>query len=284
MNMPTQIDDIDLSGQIAVVTGGGRGLGRAMAQRLAAAGASVAVVARSQEQLDETVSLITQASGRALAIPADVSDWESVEKMARQVEAELGSVDILVNNAGLMCTPGPIWEADPQEWQRVMDINLNGAFFCTRAILPGMIQRRRGRIINVASGAALGPITYGHVYCISKAALARFTECLSADAQAHGIAAFTIDPGSVRTAMAEYLIESEAGRTYLPWFREYMLESGGLPADLSANLVTLLASGKADGLSGRFIRVSDDADHMLSQAEAIQKDDLYTLRLRGLEA
>jgi NAD(P)-dependent dehydrogenase (short-subunit alcohol dehydrogenase family) len=282
--MPTVIDDIDLSGQIAIVTGGGRGLGRHMAETLAAVGAAVAVVARSQEQLDETVSLITQAGGQALAIVADVSDWASVEKMARQVEAQLGSVDILVNNAAIMTTPGPIWEADPQEWQRVMDINLTGAFFCSRAVLPGMIQRRRGRIINVASGAALGPITYGHAYCVSKAALARLTEMITADSQAHGIVAFTIDPGDVITAMSTYLMESEAGRTYLPWFRDYMLESGGDSADLSANLVTLLASGEADGLSGRFIRVSDKVDDLIAQTEVIQKNDLYTLRLRGLEA
>jgi NAD(P)-dependent dehydrogenase (short-subunit alcohol dehydrogenase family) len=165
-----------------------------------------------------------------------------------------------------------------------MDINLNGAFFCSRAVLPGMVQRHRGRIINVASGAALGPLTYGHAYCVSKAALARLTEMITADTQAHGITAFTIDPGDVRTAMANYLIESEAGRTYLPWFREYMLETGGDSPDLSANLVTLLASGKADSLSGRFVRVRDDLDRMLSQAELIQKGDLYTLRLRGLEA
>jgi NAD(P)-dependent dehydrogenase (short-subunit alcohol dehydrogenase family) len=284
MNMPIEITDIDLSGQVAIVTGGGRGLGRNMAQTLAAAGASVAVVARSPEQLDETVSLITQSGGRAIAIPADVSDWDAVEKMARQVEKDLGAVDLLVNNAAIMTTPGPIWEADPQEWDRVMDINLNGAFLCARAVLPGMVQRRQGRIINVSSGAGLGPIKYGHSYCVSKAALARFTECLAADTNEHGISSFVIEPGTVRTAMAEYLVESEAGRTYLPWFREFVLDGGDVSADLSANLVALLASGKADNLSGRFIQLTDNLDDMILRADTIQKDDLYTLRLRGLEA
>ena len=282
--MPIQTDDIDLSGQVAVVTGGGRGLGREMARRLAAAGAAVAVVARSPEQLAETVSLITQAGGKALAVSANVNDWEAVDRMVRQVQDQLGAVDILVNNAGVIGPPGPIWETDPRDWQRVIGINLDGAFFCARAVLPHMVQRKRGRIINVASGAALGPITYGHSYCVSKAALARLTEMISADAGEHGIIAFTIDPGDVLTAMTEYLMESEAGREYIPWFRDYMLESGGMSAGLSANLVALLASGKADGLSGRFVRVSDDVDHLVEQAEVIQKNDLYTLRLRGLQA
>jgi NAD(P)-dependent dehydrogenase (short-subunit alcohol dehydrogenase family) len=244
----------------------------------------VAVVARSAEQLEETVSLITEAGGRALAIVADVSDWQAVEKMARQVEAVLGPVDILVNNAGVVGPPGPIWEVDPREWQRVMGINLDGAFLCARSVLPGMVQRRRGRIINVASGAALGPLANGHAYCVSKAALARFTEIITADSQAHGITAFVIDPGTVRTAMSEYLMESEAGRTYLPWFREFVLGGGDVPADWSANLVLLLASGKADDLSGRFIGVRDNLEDMVLHADTIQKDDLYTLRLRTLGA
>jgi NAD(P)-dependent dehydrogenase (short-subunit alcohol dehydrogenase family) len=279
------MENINLTGQVALVTGGGRGLGRGMAQSLAAAGAAVALVGRAQAHLNETADLIRQAGGRAFAVSADVSDRTAVENMVPLVENELGPVDILVNNAGVMSTPGPIWEADPENWHSVMDINVYGAFLCTRYILPGMVKRRSGRIINVASGAALGMVAYGHAYCISKAALARLTEAIVTDAAQHGISAFVIDPGTVRTDMANYLLESEEGQTYLPWFRVNVLEEKmDVPAELSANLVTRLASGEADVLNGRFISVGDDLDHLIAQAESIQQNDLLTLRLGTLPA
>jgi NAD(P)-dependent dehydrogenase (short-subunit alcohol dehydrogenase family) len=158
--MAFDIPKVDLTGQIAIVTGGGRGLGRVMAQELAAAGAAVAVVGRSQLHLDETVSELEKAGARALAVAADVTDRLAVERMVQQVEQQLGALDVLVNNAGISGTIGPVWKADPDAWWQVMEINVRGAFLCARAVLPGMIARKRGRIINVASGAAVRPIAY----------------------------------------------------------------------------------------------------------------------------
>src|SRR6185295_5297302 len=97
-----------------------------------------------------------------------------------------------VNNAGVVCTPSPIWETDPDEWRRVIDVNLHGAFLCARAVLPEMIQRKQGRIINVSSGAGAYPVTYGHSYSVAKTALARFSECLAIDTKDYGISVFTI--------------------------------------------------------------------------------------------
>lgn len=281
--MSIDTTDIDLSSQVAIVTGGGRGLGKGMGQALATAGAAVALVGRSEAHVKEAADLIRQSGGRALALTADVSDSMAVEQMAQKVERELGPVDLLVNNAGVVGTPSPIWENDPEEFRRVMDTNVYGAFLCARFILPAMVQRRRGRIINVASGAALGPIPYGHSYCVSKAALLRLTECMAADTHEHGISVFAIDPGTVRTDMTNYLTDSEAGQTYAPWFRKFVLEEhGDVPAELSARLVTLLASGAADQLSGRMITVTDDVANLVKHAEQIQGNDLYTLRLQRL--
>jgi NAD(P)-dependent dehydrogenase (short-subunit alcohol dehydrogenase family) len=279
---PFNTADVDLSGQVAIVTGGGRGLGRGMAQALAAAKAKVAIVARSEAQLAETVDLIQEAGGRVLAIPMDITDRIAVEKMVQTVQQELGAVDILVNNAGVVGVPGPIWEADPDDWRHTLDVNLYGAFLCATTVLKTMVERKRGRIINVASGAALNPFPYASAYCISKVALLRLTECIAADGKEHGIIAFAIDPGSVRTAMTEYLMESEEGRIYIPWYREYILAGHDVPAELSANLVTLLASGKADSLSGRFISTSYDLDQLIHHAQRVEQEDLYTLRLRKL--
>jgi NAD(P)-dependent dehydrogenase (short-subunit alcohol dehydrogenase family) len=273
---------IDLTGQVAVVTGGGRGLGRAMAQALAVANAKVAVVARTATQLAETVELIRKDGGHVLPIPADITDHKAVKTMVQTVQDELGAIDILVNNAGVVGVPGPIWEADPEDWRHTLDVNLYGAFLCGATALGAMVARQHGRIINVASGAGLFPIAFGSAYAVSKAALLRLTECMAADGKEHGIVAFALGPGSVRTAMTEYLIESEAGQTYLPWYRKMILEGGAVPADLSANLVVLLASGKLDSLSGRFIDVFDDPDQLVLYSTQIIQDDLHTLRLRKL--
>ncbi len=273
---------VDLAGRVAVITGGGRGLGCAMAQALACANAAVAVVARSEEQLRKTVDLIHESGGHAIAVTADITDPRAVEKMTRQVEAELGPIDILVNNAGVIGPLGPIWEMNPEELQRTIDVNLCGPMFCASAVIPGMIQRREGRIINVASSAALAAKSYAQSYCISKSALLRFTECLALDTKEYGIKVFAIDPGTVRTAMTEHIMHSEEGQTYAPWFRKYMLENGGVSPELAAKLVLRLAAGEADSLSGRFIRVFDDFDKLVMHSAQIQQDDLYTLRLRNL--
>jgi NAD(P)-dependent dehydrogenase (short-subunit alcohol dehydrogenase family) len=275
---------VDLSGQIALVTGGGRGLGRSMAHALASVHAVVAVVGRNEAHLKEALSEIEAAGGHAAAFPADVTDEAAVQRIVPQIEQQLGPVTLLVNNAGVVGRPGPIWEAKLDDWQHTLDVNVTGAFLCAKAVLPGMIARRQGRIINVASGAALGPIPYGQIYCVSKAALARLSECMAVDVREFGISVFTIDPGSVRTDMTEYLITSEEGRKYVPWYRDMILAGHDVPAELSARLVTMLASGKADALSGRFISVHDDFEQMLAQADQIAQDDLYALRLHKLNA
>lgn len=273
---------IDLSGQVALVSGAGRGLGRAMAEALALAGATVALTARTASELDETLSIIRAAGGSALTVSADIADPQAVKKMTQTVRDELGAVDILVNNAGRTGAPSPIWQMSPEDWRTTFAVNLDGAFLCTQALLPDMIERRRGRIINVASGAGLGPIPNGSQYCVSKAALIRLTECIHADVNQFQIAAFVIDPGSVRTAMTEYLIESVEGRTYVPWYREYILAGNDVPASLSAQLVLSLASGKYDQLSGRFFSVRDNLDQILQQTDTVIDNDLYTLRLHPL--
>ena len=147
----------NLTGQVAVVTGGGRGIGRAIASALASAGASLALVARSEDQLGEAVDGIRASGGRAIAVSADVSDPHAVERMAGEVERALGGVDLLVNNAGDAGPIGPVAEIDPEHWWRCQEVNLRGPLLCSRAFLPGMIVRRGGRIVNVASGAGTSP-------------------------------------------------------------------------------------------------------------------------------
>ncbi len=270
-----------LEGQVAIVTGGGRGIGQAIAQALAVAGVQVAVVARSTDQLAQTVQKIEQSGGRALALTVDVTDAVSVQQMAKQVETELGQVDLLVNNAGIVGQSGPIRETDSEIWWRVMNVNLRGPFLCSQAVLPGMTTRRRGCIINVSSGVSHGPWRHSSAYAISKAALNRFTENLALETADDNIAVFALAPGVVRTAITDLAFTPE----WQKWdevIARLFEEGHESPPEKAAQLVVTLASGKADALTGRLIDISDDLDEMVAQSQRIREEELYLLRMKSL--
>lgn len=273
-----------LACQIAVVTGGGRGIGRAIAQALAAAGAAVAVLSRSAEELDQTVALIESAGGKAQAYVADITNAPAVRNSFSEIRNALGAIDILVNDAGAIGPLGPFWENDMDAWWRAMDVNLRGHLLCTHAVLPEMISRRRGRIINVSSGAGTAPIANLSSYVAAKTALIRFTENLAAETKPRGVSVFAIAPGTVRTAMAEYSANSQEGQKWIPWFRRLFDEGIAVPPERAAQLVIALASGIADVLSGRFISVMDDLNLILENAAEVEKEALYCLRVRKLSA
>ncbi|HYT90024.1 MAG TPA: SDR family oxidoreductase [Gemmataceae bacterium] len=272
-------EPIELSGQVALVTGGGRGIGQAIARSLAQAGAAVAVLARSPEQLAETVAGITATGSRALACVADVTDRVAVEAAVAAVERPLGPVDLLVNNAGSGGPIGPLADSDPDEWWRCVEVNLRGPLLCSRAVLPGMLRRRRGRIVNVASGAGTRAIPYLSAYVTSKAALIRLTENLATEVQGTGVSVFAIQPGTVRTALAESVLDSEEARRWLPWFAELFARGEDVPPERAGEMVVLLASGRADVLSGRFLAVEWGIEEVLRQASEIAPTDALTLRL-----
>jgi NAD(P)-dependent dehydrogenase (short-subunit alcohol dehydrogenase family) len=182
----------ELSG-VALVTGGGRGIGRGIALELARAGMRVAVSARTRSEVDETAR---EAGG--LAVEADVSREEDAARMVAEVERELGPIDLLVNNAGIAHWEERAWEDDPAAWWRVFEVNVRGPFLVSRAVIPGMIERGRGRIVNTGSGAAYLPGTANTAYGASKAALYRFGETLAQQLEPHGIPVFTISPGDDR--------------------------------------------------------------------------------------
>jgi NAD(P)-dependent dehydrogenase (short-subunit alcohol dehydrogenase family) len=262
---------------LAIVTGAGRGIGRATALALAGRGYSVGLIARSATELDETRTLIEQAGGAAVAAPADVTDSEAV---ARAVDALAGGdgVSVLVNNAGSLRAIGPLWEIDPDDWWTDVNTSLGGAFNLCRAVVPGMMERRSGRIVNLVSYVGARPAPYQTAYGCAKAAVANLTESLAASLAAHGVQVFAVAPGFTKTAITRELVESDAGRTWLP-----EAGSGGIvSAEQSAELVARLASGGADALSGRLVHTLDDVDELLARIEEIRVDDLYVPRVRRL--
>ena len=253
--------DAELAGKVALVTGGGRGIGRGIALELAAAGARVAVASRTREQVEATA-----AETGGLAIEADVSDRAAVESMVARTEKELGPLDLLVNNAGIALWEESAWELEPEEWWHVLEVNVLGVFLCCRAAIPGMIARGGGRIVNVASGAAYLPGSRSTAYSASKAAVHRFSETLATQLEPHGIPVFSISPGLVRTELIGDNFGDDA-----PW----------TPPELAPRLVRALASGRLDALSGRYLHAEhDDVDDVAARAEQIVADDLNAIRLR----
>jgi 3-oxoacyl-[acyl-carrier protein] reductase len=186
--------------------------------------------------------------------------------------AELGPVDVLVNNAGTLAAIAPVAEADAGDWWLDVETSVRGAFNCTRAVLPGMLERGRGTIVNVSSYAAIRPSPNTSGYAAGKAALLNLTETLAAETGGTGVAVFAISPGFVHTAMTDRLLESGlvpgAG------------SGGEVEAGRAGRLVAFLASGAADALSGRFLHVLDDWEELARGADALARDELYVMRLR----
>jgi NAD(P)-dependent dehydrogenase (short-subunit alcohol dehydrogenase family) len=252
----------DLEGKVALVTGGGRGIGRGIALELAGAGMRVAVSARTRSQVEEVA-----AETGGLAIEADVSDRGAVDRMVAETELELGPIDLLVANAGIAGWEKSAWETDPDDWWRVLEVNVLGVYLCCRAVIPGMIERGRGRIVLTGSGAAYLPGSTSTAYSASKAAVWRFGNVLAEQLKPHAIPVFVISPGLVKTEMTEDAFPEEA-----PW----------TPPELAPRLVHELATGRLDALTGRYIHAEHDADldDLARRANEIVADDLNAIRLR----
>jgi 3-oxoacyl-[acyl-carrier protein] reductase len=249
----------ELDGQIALVTGGGRGIGANIARELITAGARVAIAARTSDEIEELANEIG-----ALPVVTDVSRRESVDTMVRVVESGLGPIDFLAANAGIASRDERAWETDPDEWWRVLEVNLLGVYLSCRAVIPGMLQRGRGRIAITGSGAAYLPGSSNSAYAASKAAAWRFGEVLARQLEGR-IPVFIFSPGLVRTQMTTWAGDDA------PW----------TPSHLAPQLVRVLASGRADALAGRYLHAEhDDIDDLIRRADEIRENDLNTIRLK----
>jgi len=246
---------------VALVTGGGRGIGASIARELAAAGMSVAVSGRTAEQVDAVASEVG-----GLALVGDVSRREDVDDWVWRVEAELGPIDLLVANAGVSRNEQAAWELEPEEWWHVLEVNVLGAYLCCRAVIPGMLERGGGRIVLTGSGSAYLPGSRNTSYSASKAALWRLGETLALQLRGRGIPVFVFSPGLVRTDLTSTRFGDDA-----PW----------TPPELAPRLVRVLASGRADALAGRYIHAEhDDIEDLIRRADEIGEQDLNAIRLR----
>ncbi len=247
-----------LANQIAIVTGGGRGLGRATALLLAREGAHVAVLARTEAEVKAAADEIRALGVQSLPIVADVAYWPQVRKAVDAVLDQWGRVDILINNAGIIDPISPSYRSDPELWSYNIDVNLKGPFYMIRAVLPHMLTERRGVIVNVGSGAAHNVITSWSAYCAAKAGIHHLTRVVAAEIVESGVRINTVRPGVVDTEMQRRIRnarEEDFGRTNLLRFRRLKEEGLLMPPEYPARLIVWLCTAEAADVHGQEVDI-----------------------------
>jgi NAD(P)-dependent dehydrogenase (short-subunit alcohol dehydrogenase family) len=273
-----------LDGQVVLITGASRGIGRAMAERCARLGGRVALAARNEEELDRAAEAIRRTGGEAATAPCDVTRPHLVDHMLERVREELGPVDLLVNNAGSLSAIGPTWKCEPETWWSDVEVNLRGAFLCAWSVLPNMIRCGRGRIINIVGGGVTGPFPFASAYACSKAALTRLTETLARelDDNCVPVRVFALSPGFVRTPMTRQFIETAPGRAWMTRLAEKLERGGDVSPDMAAEMVVRIGAGELDRFHGRYLHSAEDLeklDELKDHAAEIAEQDGRVLRL-----
>jgi len=246
-----------LAGRSALVTGAGRGIGRAIAERLAAEGARVTLVARDRERLEAVAQGIRDAGGDAQAVAAHVASGPDVETAIAAATASFGPVSILVNNAGTPGPFGPLGTIDPQEWWQAQSVNVLGPVLFMHAVIPAMREQRTGRIINIVSSAGLQPVPHLSAYAVSKNTLVRVTETVDIEERGRGIRVFALHPGTITTDMARSTIGSPEAQRWVP--EGVAMLRGRSDAESARDLkrccdvVAWLAAGRFQALGGRYL-------------------------------
>jgi NAD(P)-dependent dehydrogenase (short-subunit alcohol dehydrogenase family) len=242
----------DLAGKVVIVTGASRGIGAAAALALGEAGASVMLAARGAQEADAIARQIAATGGKAASLACDVSDYAACQRLVAQTAQRFGPPDVLVNNAGVIEPIAMVGAADPEAWARAIQINLIGAYYAVRAVLPGMLERGHGDIINVSSGAAIRPLEGWSAYCAGKAGLAMLTRSIDLEHRASGIRVFGFQPGTTDTDM-QVTIRASGVNMISKIPREQLT-----PVAHPARAIVYLCTRAADDFVGREFSLRDE--------------------------
>src|ERR1700693_1513126 len=266
--------------EVVFITGGWRGIGAAVAEAFARAGSDLVLVARTATEI-ESVAAACRAQGvRALALAADVSRREVVSAAVRAAEKTFGRIDVLVCAAGVYGPIGPLVETDLDAWAAALSVNLLGTVYALHAVLPGMIARRKGVVINLSGGGAVAPFPRFSASATSKAAVVRLAETVAEEVREYGVRVNAIAPGAVNTRLLDEVLAAgeRAGRDFYAKALEQK-SKGGTPPERAAELALFLASPEARGITGRLLSaVWDDWRALAAQSQDWEQSALYTLR------
>jgi len=242
-----------LRGKVAIITGAGRGLGRASAMEMAREGAHLVILSRTTREIEATSRMIERVGGKVLSLKADISRAADVKDAVDRVHSHFGNIDILMNNAAVTGPVKPLFEVAEGDWNTCMDINLTGYFLFSKAVIPHMIRQKRGKIINVTSGLGVMAMPLFGGYSIAKAGVIHLTKILAAELKAHNIQVNGLDPGVMDTRMQEELrgLGPEVlGDKIFAEFSGYKEKGLLKPPERVAKLAVFLASGESDSITG----------------------------------
>lgn len=273
-----------LAARRALITGANRGLGLEIARAFVAAGASVMLCARDNEQLEIAGKTVRENAGASQAVcceVADVTDPVAIEALVTKTIETLGGLDILVNNAGVYGPFGPIEEVDWNDWVRAFEINLHGSVIPVRAVLPHLKRQGHGKIIQLSGGGATSPMPRISAYAASKAAIVRFAETVALECKEFNIDVNSIAPGALNTRLLDDLLAAGAEKVGERFYAQAMKQKdeGGVPLAKGGELAVFLASRASDGITGKLISaVWDDWQIWPEHLDALKSSDVYTLR------
>lgn len=270
-----------LEGHTALITGAGRGIGRAIAMVFACEGAKLALAARSGGELEETARLVREAGAEAIVVTADVTDDAQVRTMVEQTLTRYSTIDVLVNSAGIAGPVGPMPENDVGQWVRTVQVNLIGTYLCCRHVLQVMLRQNRGRIVNLSGAGATNAWRDMSAYCSSKAAVVRLTETLALELEGTNIRVNVLGPGSVHTRMWDEILEAgtAAGNRELQERGELVTTGGGASIERAAELALYLASDESADLNGRLISAtSEDFPFSPETLRQIKESEAFLIR------
>lgn len=273
-------------GKTAIVTGGARGIGFAIAKELASLGAQVVICSRTEEQVKSAVNSLSTDGKRAFGITADVSKFGDCQKLVDFAVSQTGKIDILVNNAGIFGPVGLLEMNDPEAWVNVLGVNILGVVYCSKLVIPYMKKQGYGKIVSI-SGAGIGgpkPLPRFSSYYTTKGAIACFTEVLAAELQEFNIQVNAIAPGAVASELTLGLLKldkAEVGEDMYEMSRQ-LEEKGGTPPEIAAKLIAFLASGESDHVTGRLFSAKWDPIEGLKKADDLGANKYRLRRVDGV--
>ena len=269
-----------LDGLVAIITGAGRGIGRAIALAYAKEGARLVLAARSADELGDTAREVEAIGPPACVIPTDVSDRQQVDRMVAQVMERYSTIDVLVNNAGIGGPVGALQNNDPEYWVQTIQVNLIGTYLCCRAVLPVMVKQDRGRIINLSGAGGTSAFADLSAYCTSKAAVVRLTEGLALELAQTNVQVNSLGPGGIHTRLVEVMRDEAAAAGSAQVHRQSrdLTSGGGESIERTADLAVFLAGGDSASLSGRLVSSRDDFPRLPARIPEIMGSEVYQLR------